>query len=175
MRSSSSKKKKHTAAIVVVIVIVAAAVLLAGWLGLGWFGGNPFVLDQKAQDGQLVAGMSAQEIEQALQQQVDKSKLSFSINARPVFETDKSEGNILIINPQDNAYAIEVKVRLNDTGETAYGTDILLPGQYILKDTLETELAKGEYPATATITAYDRETQEETGKTQASVMIVVEG
>ncbi len=101
-------------------------------------------------------------------------KTPFEINARPVFEDGESEGAIRIANPPYGAYAIEVEIKLDDSGETVFKTPRLQPNQYIEKAKLSEKLEAGEYPATATITAYDLETDDYVGMSSAKLIIKIE-
>ncbi|MEG2686907.1 MAG: hypothetical protein RR954_07295 [Christensenellaceae bacterium] len=164
-------KRKKVPIVAVVVVVIAAVVVMIGAIS-GWFTKMPeFIVDSAVQTGELTANMSKQEIEEYLQETVDKSKFLFNINARPTFENGTAEGDLLIQNPIENAYGMKVTITLDDTGETVYQTDGILPGQYILMDKLDKPLLKGEYAATAVLTAYDGD--KEIGQSAAGLVISV--
>lgn len=122
----------------------------------------------------VIPGYTAEQIQEMMQREADKSVFSFEINARPVFEDGESEGAIRIANPPYGAYAIEVEIKLDDSGETVFKTPRLQPNQYIEKAKLSEKLEAGEYPATATITAYDLETDDYVGMSSAKLIIKIE-
>ena len=101
------------------------------------------------QDG-VISGYTASEIEEIMQRKADESTFSFEINSRPFFENGKSEGNIRIYNPPFNNYLIDVEIKL------------------------DSNLKKGEYEATATISAYDPESEQLLGVSVAKLIIAIE-
>ena len=112
------------------------------------------------QDG-VISGYTASEIEEIMQRKADESTFSFEINSRPFFENGKSEGNIRIYNPPFN-------------NKTIFKSGKLKPNQYIEKAKLSRNLKKGEYEATATISAYDPENEQLLGVSVAKLIIAIE-
>ena len=169
-RQRKKNKKKRKALVIILILAIAAAVLLLLWIN-GILGGRPvFVVDENAG---AVGEIHPEDLQAQLQKSVDESMFSFRINSAPEFENGSAEGNLMIENPTYNTYYMQVTITLDKTGETVYETDVLKPGTAIALDTLDRELPKGEYPATALITAYDAGTQEKTGQTAAGLTITV--
>lgn len=125
------------------------------------------------QDG-VISGYTAAEIEEIMQRKADESTFSFEVNSRPVFENGKSEGNLRIYNPAYNNYLINVEIKLDSNNKTIFKSDKLKPNQYIEKAKLSRNLKKGEYEATATISAYDPTTEELLGISAAKMVIAVE-
>lgn len=121
----------------------------------------------------IIPGYTAEQIQEMMQREADKSTFSFEVNARPVFEDGSSEGNFRIANPPYNAYAIEVEIKLDESQKTVFKTGKLEPNHYIEKAKMSVKLAAGEYPATATINAYNTETNEFIGTSSAKLIITV--
>lgn len=125
------------------------------------------------QDG-VISGYTASEIEEIMQRKADESTFSFEINSRPFFENGKSEGNIRIYNPPFNNYLIDVEIKLDSNNKTIFKSGKLKPNQYIEKAKLSRNLKKGEYEATATISAYDPESEQLLGVSVAKLIIAIE-
>ena len=125
------------------------------------------------QDG-VISGYTASEIEEIMQRKADESTFSFEINSRPFFENAKSEGNIRIYNPPFNNYLIDVEIKLDSNNKTIFKSGKLKPNQYIEKAKLSRNLKKGEYEATATISAYDPESEQLLGVSVAKLIIAIE-
>ena len=125
------------------------------------------------QDG-VISGYTASEIEEIMQRKADESTFSFEINSRPFFENAKSEGNIRIYNPPFNNYLIDVEIKLDSNNKTIFKSGKLKPNQYIEKAKLSRNLKKGEYEATATISAYDPENEQLLGVSVAKLIIAIE-
>ena len=122
----------------------------------------------------IIHGYTEEEIKAIMQRKADESTFSFEINSRPFFENGKSEGNIRIYNPAFNNYLIDVEIKLDSNNKTIFKSDKLKPNQYIEKAKLSRNLKKGEYEATATISAYDPTTEELLGISAAKMVIAVE-
>ncbi len=122
----------------------------------------------------VIPGYTKEEIEEMLQRKADESMFSFEINSRPSFKDGKSEGNLRIANPPYNAYPIDVEIKLDSNDKTIFKSKKLMPNQYIENAKLTKKLSKGQYDATATINAYDKETGELKGKSVAKLIINVE-
>ena len=57
--------------------------------------------------------------------------------------------------------------------EVIYSSGAIYPNQFVENVALATPLAKGEYPAKATINIYDPESKEKQGVTEAELTIIV--
>ncbi len=121
----------------------------------------------------VIPGYTAEQIEEMMQRKADKSTFSFELNSRPVFENGLSEGAVRIANPPYGAYSIQVTITLDSNHKKLLETGKLKPNQYIEKAKLIENLSKGEYPATATIKAYDMETDEYVGTSAAKLVITI--
>lgn len=122
----------------------------------------------------VIPGYTAEQIQEMMQREADRSTFSFEVNARPVFADGDAEGALRIANPPYNAYAIQVEIKLDDNQKTIFKTVKLQPNQYIEKAKLFEHLEAGEYSATATINAYDVETDEFVGTSSAKLIIKIE-
>lgn len=122
----------------------------------------------------IIPGYTAEQIQEMMQREADRTTFSFEVNARPVFADGDAEGALRIANPPYNVYAIQVEIKLDDNQKTVFKTVKLQPNQYIEKAKLFEHLEAGEYAATATISAYDVETDEFVGTSSAKLIIKVE-
>ncbi len=159
------------------MVLIVGTVLV---LVIGVFIGSNFMKEEQLPNSSgaivkegIIPGYTAEQIQEMMQRKADESTFSFEVNSRPVFEDGKSEGALRIANPPYNAYAIQVEIKLDDNQKTVFKTVKLQPNQYIEKAALFEELAAGEYSATATINAYDIETDEFVGTSSAKLIIKV--
>lgn len=121
----------------------------------------------------VIPGYTAEQIKEMMQREADKSTFSFELNARPVFADGNSDGQLRIANPPYSAYNIQVEIKLDENQKTIFKTIKLQPNQYIEKAKLFEKLESGEYPATATINAYDLETDELVGTSTARLIITI--
>lgn len=158
------------------ILLVSISFLIIGCciMLFSTHGENHFNLSGVVVNEGVIPGYTAEQIQEMMQRQADKSLFSFEINARPVFEDGESEGALRIANPPYGAYAIEVEIKLDNNQKTVFKTVKLQPNQYIEKAKLFENLKAGEYPATATIKAYDLENDQYVGTSSAKLIIKVE-
>ncbi len=118
----------------------------------------------------------AEELQEAVQAEVDASYFDFEINARPVFPNGSTnKGNLYIVNPSNNAHLSVVQIVHDETGEVIYDSGGLLPGYEITGDELLVDLEQGEHNATAHFYVYDPDTELAVGEVTASLIITVEG
>jgi len=126
-----------------------------------------------AKDGPLT-NMSEEEMRKQMQMMADASYFAFKINARPVFATGGSEGNLRIENPSYNVYPMVVQIFLDSTEEMVFDSGGILPNQHIDNASLNTRLAAGTYNATAYMNAYDPDNHTWLGKQAAALVITVQ-
>lgn len=150
-----------------IIVAVAVIVAAAATVGLFWNKSNKgFKFDAKAQEGAADTGKT--------KDKADKNIFLISINTMPEFADGKSEGNLKIENDPRNNYVMKVEIRKDQDNDLIYTSDGIKPGQVIKKDKLDKELEFGQYPCTATFTAYDaKKDYQEVGKAAAKLNIYI--
>lgn len=167
----AEEKKKKKSGVIVLIVILTAAIVAVGLYMGGFF--TPQTRQQRdaaALAGQL-PGKSAEDIEATLNQVVAEGMLNITINPNPVFENGSAQGTLNIENIPGNHYSMKVKIVLDETGQTVYESKLIDPGYYIEKAALSEPLVKGQYPATATFTAVDMQTDDEMGTAAAKITL----
>ena len=164
---------KHKKSFVVWIVIAAIALILALLVGLYFFMDSTQYKGSVGELGQL-DGKTAEEIQQALDDYVEKGMLDISIASTILFEDGTSEGEMRIENAPGNQYLMQVDIARDDTGEVIYSSDPIEPNYHIQYGRLNTDLPAGEYGCTATFYALDMDTREVTGQAAANVTVVVQ-
>ena len=120
----------------------------------------------------ILPGMSEAEIKAELDRVVEEGMLNISIASEISFDDGKAEGLANLYNTEANHYIIKVSIALED-GTVVYESKGIKPGQYIQYITLGEELSKGEYPATATFTAYTQDTRQIAGSAGAEITLYV--
>lgn len=114
-----------------------------------------------------------QRVSERAQEIADANYFTLQINPEAIFEDGQSPGSIEIVNPGTNVYPIAVDISLLSSGEVIYSSGAINPNQFVENVELTTPLAKGEYPAKATINIYDPESKEKQGVTEAELTIIV--
>lgn len=172
------KRKKGKLAAVIAI-IVAILVLVFGGLFLYSKQNNGLANlenEVKAKLGQL-ENKSNDEIRATLDEFIEEGTIRVSINMNPVFPTGDSNGTLQLENHPNNHYNLRCVITADVNGdgeeEELYHSGLMPVNSHIQEDVLNTNLDKGEYPATATFTAYDVDTDEEIGIVVAQIRISV--
>ena len=172
------KRKKGKLAAVIAI-IVALLVLVFGGLFLYSKQNNGLANlenDVKAKLGQL-ENKSNDEIRATLDEFIEEGTIRVSINMNPVFPTGDSNGTLQLENHPNNHYNLRCVITADVNGdgeeEELYHSGLMPVNSHIQEDVLNANLDKGEYPATATFTAYDVDTDEEIGIVVAQIRISV--
>jgi len=114
-----------------------------------------------------------QRLSERAQEIADANYFTLQINPEAIFEDGQSTGSIEIVNPGTNVYPIAVDISLLSSGEVIYSSGAIYPNQFVENVALATPLAKGDYPAKATINIYDPESKEKQGVTEAELTIIV--
>ena len=167
------KKPTKKARNIICAIVALFLLLIVGFLGYKYMNpGDPLENEIKAQLGQL-ENKSNEEQQAALNEIVEEGTLRVSINMNPVFPTGESEGSLQIENHPNNHYDIKTIITLDDTGEQIYDSGMMPANSHIQNDVLEIDLDAGEYPATATFTAYDPDSGIEIGQVVANIRISV--
>ena len=114
--------KKRLLPVCAICVLLAAAVLLF----TSRKPDDSLELADNATMG-ILPGVDLEQRQAELQQMLDESMISFSINTSPVFETGGAEGNLMLENPASNAKLLVVEIYMDDTQEL---DKLLEPGSY---------------------------------------------
>ena len=153
---------------VLIILLLLVSLGIGGWLFLKQDG---FRFDSAAEDGSL-DGLTKEQIQELMNDKVDKSMLEISINSTPVFEDGKGKGSLRIENAANNNYNMRVRIVIDNEQKQIYYSDGIRPGQMIREDYLDEVLDRGTYACTATFEAYD-EDGKKAGEAKAQLNIVV--
>lgn len=153
---------------VLIILLLLVSLGIGGWLFLKQDG---FRFDSAAEDGSL-DGLTKEQIQELMNDKVDKSMLAISINSTPVFEDGKGKGSLRIENAANNNYNMRVRIVIDNEQKQIYYSDGIRPGQMIREDYLDEVLDRGTYACTATFEAYD-EDRKKAGEAKAQLNIVV--
>lgn len=166
-KKPGSKRIAIAAAFVAVLVVVGAAIWVLTSAGNDFF-------DENALSGQAPY-KTAEEMQAELDRIVEEGMFNISISSLIEFENGTAPGKAYIENVPGNRYVMQVTITLDDTGEIAYESKGIKPGNYIEDITLSEDFEPGDYAATATFSALDPESLEEVGKAAAKVTLVVQG
>ena len=105
---------------------------------------------------------------------VDKSKFNLVISPEAKIDRQTGSGELMIKNPSENGYPINVEIREKKNNQLVYTSGAIQPGYEIKNVTLEQALEKGEYPSVALFSLYDPDTNEKKGQVAAGVTLTVE-
>jgi methionine-rich copper-binding protein CopC len=122
----------------------------------------------------ILPDMSEEEIEAELNRVVEEGMLNISISSEISFSDGTGKGKANIYNVEANNYIFKVAITLDDTGETVYESGGIQPGQYIQYIELEKDLDAGQYPATASFTAYTQDTHQIVGSAAAQIDLYIQ-
>jgi hypothetical protein len=122
----------------------------------------------------ILPDMSEAEIQAELDRVVEEGMLNISIASEISFADGQSRGQANINNIEANNYIFKVAITLDDTGETVYESGGIQPGQYIQYIELERDLDVGQYPATASFTAYTQDTHQIVGSAAAQINLYIQ-
>lgn len=120
-------------------------------------------------DGKNAAKISDKDLKKFAQVAVDSSNFNMVIASKSDIDASTMSGSLLIQNPPQNAYPINVEIRLDDGGDIIYSSGAIQPGEEIKQVTLEKQLPKGSYKSTATFNLYNATTKEKQGQVSAGV------
>ena len=112
--------------------------------------------------------LTPEEIQALLQKKVDESKVAFSIYTEPTFKGKK--GTIMFANPRYSAHNLSLEVKVDD--KVIMKTEKIAPDQYIKDiELIGKALKKGKHNGTASIKAYDRNTDKLVGEVAVDMVI----
>lgn len=171
-KTASEKQKKKVWLFLLLLILFAIIGLLTSLLlkkpeesKLGMREGNAVL-------GQF-KGKTEEEIQEELNRVVEKGMFNISINPDIVMQNGESEADVRIENVPGNQYLMGVTIKLDSTGEVLYKSGLIEPNYHVQKVKLSKVLSKGTYEATAVFTAYELETEAETGTAAAKITISV--
>ena len=177
MNHSTANHSPWRKALLTALLCLACALLGTALTGCQGTAAEPtptgIVYDDAAVEGGWET-LSREEIEETLNQQVEKGYINISMNASPVFENGQAEGNLMIVNETVNRYPQQVVITRDDTGETIYTSAAIPVGSKIAADALDVELEAGTYECTAMFHSLDPETGAVLGSAGASITITVQ-
>ena len=192
LKSSEKDKRKKRKLIVLLILLLLLS--MGGCFGYRYLHRNDskggIQREVEANLG-LLPGMSDEEIQQRLNQQLEEGFFNVSMNGQPVFKNGKAKGNVNIENVPGNRYSFTVSIQVTSVdadkypeaakyvGQTILTTGMMEPGSYLTEKKLDVDLPKGEYVCVATFTAYKtqdddgNDMQEEFGATAVQIVLNV--
>jgi len=170
-------RKKRGIVLMVFLVLLlgtAAAIVVPKFLG-----NSQETLAAENVEGEIMPGvpegMDEGEIAAALQEQIDESMFTISVNTRPVFQNGNAKGKVNIVNSPQNHYPCKVRLTLDEDGTVLYkNDDLLYPEQYIPEIKLTKNLSKGVYDATLTYLIYEDDGKTQAGMMSANMQIVIQ-
>lgn len=169
MENKENKKKNKKKIIISIILLL---ILLIG----GFFvfkEVNKYKVDISNLSGYVLGkgvapDLTPEEIQALLQKKVDDSKVAFSIYTEPTFTGKR--GTIMFANPRYSAHNLELEVRVDN--KVIIRTQKISPDQYIEDiELMGKALKKGKHNGTASIKAYDRNTDELVGEVAVDMII----
>ena len=175
---ASANRRRRSRIAIGVLALFAAALLAVGAASLlgttaTGEGAVDDFFDPNAKAGQ-VPTKTPEEMQAELDRIVEEGMFDLSIASVIEFASPGATGKACIENVPGNRYDMTVSIRLDGTCEEVYASRGIAPGNYIEDIALVRELATGSHDATATFTAYDRETHVEVGAAAAKVVLAVD-
>lgn len=172
------KKKRGKLTAVIAIIVAIIVIVFGGLLIFNRNNDDLVVLENevKAELGQL-ENKSNDEVQAALDEIIEEGTIRVSVNMNPVFPTGEANGTLQLENHPNNHYNLRCVITADINGdgeeEEIYHSGLMPVNSHIQEDVLSVDLDKGEYPATATFTAYDVDTDNEVGVVVAQIQISV--
>lgn len=153
---------------------ILAALILILLLALSMRACSP---SSEARDSDALVGQldnkSPEEVQDGLDRLVEEGMFSISIASVIEFPDGASEGELRIENSSANRYLMKVVIALDENGDVVYESGVIEPNHYLPKARLGVDLKAGTYPCTATFIALDSATEQEVGRAEAKVTLVV--
>lgn len=135
------------------ILLFVALILLLTLFLLVWQARAPDRTDPNAVQTTGKIRMTKDELKQQLQQETDDSAFRFRMETNPNVKGDIAD--LLLENPVENQFDIQVVITLDKSDKTIFKSDILHPGAQLLQGKLKTKLDPGSYKATAHVSILD--------------------
>lgn len=176
----TAPKRKGRVAVVIAVIVALLVIVFGGIYFLNTRNTNSDLAnlenEVKAKIGQL-ENKSNDEIQAALDEAIAEGTVRVSINMNPVFPTGDGAGTLQLENHPNNHYNLRCVITADTDGdgteEEIYQSGLMPVNSHIQEDKLAVDLEKGEYPATATFTAYNVDTDAEVGVVVAQIRISV--
>ena len=173
-KAGTGKNRKLTVILILLIVLLLAVIALLIWQPWEEKFNDEDFFDPMAVTG-ILPNMSESEIQVELNRVVEEGMLNISIAGEIYFPDAASEGKANISNLEINRYITRVNITLDEGGESVYESGGIRPGQYIQFIRLSSPLNPGEYPATATFTAYTLDSHQIVGRAATKITLHVLG
>lgn len=176
-REGKASSKERKTLLITALGITVLAVVVIG-----------YNLYQRSHSGEETgslnkAGLYKEKAREQLQSQSERSDFHFRISGQGTFPEGTSKpGTLVIENPPDNRYRLQVTIKEKDTGEELYRSPVLKPGENINSLSLKKKLNRGNHLATACIKALKEtektggkaKTADEEGEASADILLQVE-
>lgn len=139
-------------------------------------------LYQRSHSGEEAGSLNKAELykekaREQLKSQSERSDFHFRISGQGTFpEGTKRPGTLVIENPSDNQYRMQVTIKEKNTGEELYRSPVLKPGENISSLSLKKELKKGNHMAVAYIKAIEASASDvasQSGEASADILLMV--
>lgn len=164
----TNPKRKYMIPVIIVLAVLIVAAIIVAAVALN---GSGFY-DDAAKEGQAPY-KTEEEMRAEMDRSVEDGMLNISIASMIEFQDGTSSGTAYIENVPSNKYDMKVTITLDSNGDVVYQSKALKPNSYIETIKLDKDLDAGTYPATATFTAYEPDSQEEVGQAAAKITLVV--
>ena len=189
--TEKDKRKKHKLLLLIILLLLLSMGGCFGYRYLHRDDSKSGIQREVEANLGLLPGMSDEEIQQRLNQQLEEGFFNVSMNGQPVFKNGKAKGNVNIENVPGNRYSFTVSVQVTSVdaekypeaakyvGQTILTTGMMDPGSYLTEKKLDIDLPQGEYVCVATFTAYKtqddegNDVQEEFGATAVQIVLNV--
>lgn len=159
LESFKEKKNKRQKWIILILLLLLLVVVGGGiFLWKKGFFDTPvqksrLERDREALAGQLV-GKSESEIQDILNQKVQEGMVTVSVLGDIYAEKNGEKVRLGVQNDASNNYSFIIDMKLTDTDETIYSSNLIDPGYYIEYVTLNKTLSEGDYPVQVVFTTY---------------------
>ena len=170
------KRRSHTASIVVLSLLCAALIVAGVFLFLRGHRPDETLLARYQVEGlDPAAQIGALPGSPRVEQSPGENMFTYRINTSPTFQSDGTEGDLMVENPSHNQYLMVVELVADGDETTLYRSQYIAPNQYIEHVSLDHALSPGEHEGTAYLNAVDPETLELVGILECPLLIEVKG
>lgn len=133
----------------------------------------PLSIDLNATNEEI-KGMTDEEIQDLLSKKVKETEINMTMSSSVVMKNGKSKANLLIENSLVNQYPQIVEIKLKDSDETIYKSELIPVGYRVDSAELNKKLSKGTHKAIAYFSSYDAEKKAIVGTGGAEIEIIVQ-